>query len=53
MLTQTQTDKVVATVSPLYSDPDFSNVTDLKVTVTSTPPAPVTETDEVLVPKPV
>lgn len=47
MVTQNQIDKVTAAISPLYSDPDFTGVTDLTVQVTQTPPAPVTTTDPI------
>jgi hypothetical protein len=49
---QSQIDKVNATVAPLYSDPDFATVTDIKVTLTQTPPVPAPEVDEVDVVKP-
>lgn len=52
MLSQSQVDKVIAALAPLYADPDFSTVTDMNVAVTQTPPVPVTEVDQVDIVKP-
>lgn len=39
--------KVIAALQPLYSDPDFTGVTDMNVSVTSTPVVPAPEVDQV------
>lgn len=52
MLTDSQIQKVTATVSALYSDPEFDGVTSMKVEVSQTPPPPTPVVDEVDVPRP-
>ncbi len=50
MLTQPQTDKLTAALMPLATDPDFITVTDIKLSVTQTPPLPTPVTDDLDVP---
>jgi len=52
LVTDAQTQKIVAALQPLYQDPDFATLTgDFVVNVTQTPAAPAPETDPVDVPK--
>lgn len=51
-MTQLQSEKITAALSPLYADADFSGVTDMNVAVTQTPAAPASVTENIDVPKP-
>lgn len=48
MLTDSQVQKIVVALQPLYADPEFSAVSaDFVVKVTQTPPPPTEVVDEV------
>lgn len=49
---QVQIDKIIAALTPLFSDSDFVIVTDMNVAVTQTPPILAVEVDQVDVIKP-
>ena len=52
LITQAQTEKVTAALTPLYSDPDFATVTgDFIVSLTQITAAPAPETDQIDVPR--
>lgn len=52
-MTQVIIDKITAALSPLYTDPDFAEVTDMNVAVSSQvvpPPAPTVDQIDVVKP---